>query len=276
MVSSKKLNNLSTLFKATRKFNGLLQSEFAAILGTTQGTISKIESGNMAPDLDIWFQFLKSFNVVDPYCFLYGGIEFKKEVYDIFMLSGSKLAPNCDFINNDSVTTIKKIRPLYDFLLLKNKKNMSTLFKDLKVQGEIFSILNHPLTLDFLNTFFLFLDKNKINSKSFTLLNFNFSASLGREFDDLVNSALESEFYKILNQSSIDLFTYEAGALTNEYLIKLKNTDFFNLLSKEVTQSFIDYNLLYPYHVLKSIKGLKVASPKINEVKPNLCWKVVF
>ena len=54
------------IFCATRKFNGLLQSEFAGIVESSQATISKIESNAMSVDLELWFNLLRKFKIIDP------------------------------------------------------------------------------------------------------------------------------------------------------------------------------------------------------------------
>jgi transcriptional regulator with XRE-family HTH domain len=52
-------------FKATREDNNLKQTEFAKLLGITQGSVSKIESGKMIIDLQTYLKFKKEFKVTD-------------------------------------------------------------------------------------------------------------------------------------------------------------------------------------------------------------------
>jgi transcriptional regulator with XRE-family HTH domain len=52
-------------FKAKRIAQEWHQTQMASVLGVTQGTISKIESGKMSPDLQLYLRFKKFFNVTD-------------------------------------------------------------------------------------------------------------------------------------------------------------------------------------------------------------------
>jgi DNA-binding XRE family transcriptional regulator len=63
------MENIPEIFKKLRSENNLKQSEFAQKLGVTQGTISKIESGAMPPDLKLWYTLVTVFKVKNPFCF---------------------------------------------------------------------------------------------------------------------------------------------------------------------------------------------------------------
>jgi transcriptional regulator with XRE-family HTH domain len=54
---------MANFIKDIRKAHNLKQTEMSARLGVTQGTISKIESGVMAPDLATYLKFKKEFMI---------------------------------------------------------------------------------------------------------------------------------------------------------------------------------------------------------------------
>lgn len=267
--------SVCALFKATRKFHRLQQTEFAAILGVTQGTISKIEAAAMPPDLSLWFNFLKSFDIQDPYCFTYNALELNDTAFLKLKTEGSSLLPTFDFQKDNLITTVKKIRPLFDFLMSHHTKTFESFLKDNKISKEIFYILNHPLTADFIDTFFSFLNEHKINEKSVSLLNLNFEHSLGREKEELASSASSSEIFSILNRNS-DTVAYEADGKNSEYFINLNKKGQQLISPLENSELIMNYNLLYPYHVLKSTKNIKGSTPHIHEVKKDQRWKVTY
>jgi DNA-binding XRE family transcriptional regulator len=264
------------IFCATRKFNGLLQSEFAGIVESSQATISKIESNAMSVDLELWFNLLRKFKIIDPYCFMYGGVEFKKESFDILKVNPSNLAPRFDFQGHEWVTTVKKIRPVYDYLKTKNKKTLKKFLLDNKVKEEIFTILNHPLTQDFVDEFFLCLDDKKLNAKSFALLDFDFNHSFGMEKEKMVSTKVDDGFFKIINESTDDFFSYQIGKSTNEYIVSVSKKNLSKLKSNSEDDIYLGYNLLYPYLAMKSMKSMKISAPKINELKDGASWSVTY
>lgn len=69
----------SIIFKTVRKAKGLRQVEMAKRLGCTQGTISKIESGSMKPEVDVYITFLKTFDIY-PFITLGSPKDFKKSI----------------------------------------------------------------------------------------------------------------------------------------------------------------------------------------------------
>ena len=274
VIMSKEINNsIAILFKSTRRFHRLQQTEFAAILGVTQGTISKIESGSMSPELALWFKFLRAFNIQDPYCFTYYGVEFNESAFQILKTEGSALAPRFDFKNGNTILNSRKLRPLYDYLVKNHSKTFETFLKDNKIGKEIFFILNHPITTDLADKFFSFLEENKINAKSVSLLNLNFEHSLGRQMKDLSDT---TNIFNIINEDSETFLNYEMSDKKGEYFINLKKKNLLFLKSLEKSDLLMNYNLLYPYYVMKSIKTIKGSTPVIIELKKDQRWQVTF
>jgi DNA-binding XRE family transcriptional regulator len=268
--------NLAAIFKATRKFNRLQQTEFAAILEVTQGTISKIEAGNMHPELGLWFKLLRAFNISDPYCFTYGGLEFNREVFKNLKESGSSLLPTFDFSDDKTIFEVRSIRPIIDFLLKNHAKAFEAFLKKHKIGSEVFYILNHPLPLDFAEAFFVFLQENKINEKSIALLNLNFGSSYGEQSSSLLNSNSPEIFFEALDKEKDALVKYKLNASNNSYTVSLSKKKAALLDSISSKSLMIDYNLLYPYHFLKSTKQCMITAPVITEVKKNVEWQVSY
>lgn len=56
-------NKMASVFFQVRIQRNAKQTEFAKCLGVTQGTISKIESGKMTPDVFTYIRFSRQFGV---------------------------------------------------------------------------------------------------------------------------------------------------------------------------------------------------------------------
>ena len=276
MISKEATLNIAALFKSTRKFHKLHQTEFSAILGVTQGTISKIESALISPELGLWFRFLKAFNILDPYCFTYAGVEFNESAFKQLKTEGSVLAPKFNFKDGPYIFTVNKIRPLYDFMVKNHQKTFDTFLKDNKISREIFYILNHPLPYDFVDAFFGLLDEIKINEKSLALLDLNFNSALGRHMDHLLQSGSAEDFFNIINSDRDNLFEYKMGSNKGEYSIHLNQNANLPLHAMKKADVIVNYNLLYPYHVMKSTQNLKASLPSIQEMKHNQEWQVQY
>ncbi len=203
-------------------------------------------------------------------------MEFDESAFLKLKTEGSSLAPGYDFSKNNYICNVKMIRPLYDFLMKNHSKSFESFLKDNKIGREIFYILNHPLTTEFVDTFFTFLDENKINAKSVALLDLNFEHSLGRQMKELVSSESSDEIFNIINNDSDSLLEYEFTGNKGEYFINLKKKNLPFVKSLEKSDLVMNYNFLYPYHVMKSTKNIKGAMPAIHEVKKDQRWQVTY
>jgi DNA-binding XRE family transcriptional regulator len=276
MINENSVQNLAAIFRACRKFNKLQQTEAAAILEVTQGTISKIESGNMQPELGLWFKLLRTFKITDPYCFTYGGVEFDEDVFRLFKSEGSALLPNFDFKNEQIIFTVRTIRPIVDFIVKNHQKAFDVFLKDNKIGKEVFYILNHPLTFDFAESFFSFLRDNKISEKSISLLNLNFDSSLGGSLESILRSNSTDSIFEFLNNEKDSLVKYKLNSSDNSYNVSInkKNSALIEQLSAK--DLLVNYNLLFPYHFLKSTELCKSSPPVITEIKKNSEWQVSY
>jgi len=274
---SKEINSsIACLFKSTRKFHRLQQTEFSAILGVTQGTISKIESGSMSPELGLWFKFLRAFNIQDPYCFTYYGLELNESAFQTLKTEGAALASGFDFSKENYIFSVRKIRPLYDFLVKNHSKTFEAFLKQNGIAKEIFYILNHPITTELADTFFSFLEDNKINAKSVALLDLNFDHALGRQMKQLASSESSGDLFTIINNDEDSILEYEFTGTKGEYFVNLKKKNLSFVKSLEKSDLVMNYNFLYPYHVMKSTKSIKGSAPVIHEIKKDQRWQVTF
>lgn len=274
---SKEINSsIAVLFKSTRKFHRLQQTEFSAILGVTQGTISKIESGSMSPELGLWFKFLRAFNIQDPYCFTYYGLELNESAFSNLKTEGAALAAGFDFSKENYIFSVRKLRPLFDFLIKNHSKTFEAFLKQNGIAKEIFYILNHPITTELADTFFSFLEDNKINAKSVALLDLNFDHALGRQMKQLASTESAADLFTIINNDEDSILEYEYTGTKGEYFVNLKKKNLPFVKSLEKSDLVMNYSFLYPYHVMKSTKSIKGNGPAIHEIKKDQRWQVTY
>lgn len=252
------------IFKATRKINRLQQVSFAAILDVSQGTISKIESGIMQPELSLWFNFLKSFNIVAPYCFTYGGVEFHESIYKEFKKNGAPLLPLFDFNKDKIIFEVKTIRPLVDFLMKNHLKVFSIFLKKNKIRPEVFYILNHPLTFNFADVFFCFLQEHKINEKLLTIVDLNFKSSHGQFYSDFLTS------------KNLALINYNFNTEAGTYYVELKAKNKYAWEKLESRDLALKYILFLPFYFLKSTNQCRANPPEIFEVAQGAKWQISY
>lgn len=274
---SKEINSsIAVLFKSTRKFHRLQQTEFSAILGVTQGTISKIEAGSMSPELGLWFKFLRAFNIQDPYCFTYYGLELNESAFSTLKTEGAALASSFDYSKGNYIFSVRQIRPLFDFMMKNHSKTFEAFLKQNGIAKEMFYILNHPITTELADTFFSFLEDNKINSKSVALLDLNFEHALGRQMKQLAASESGKDLFTVINNDEDSVLEYEFTGTKGEYFVNLKKKNLNLVKSLEKSDLVMNYGFLYPFHVMKSTKSIKGNGPIIHEIKKDQRWQITY
>ncbi|MGZ7068732.1 MAG: hypothetical protein ACXVHT_10540, partial [Methanobacterium sp.] len=224
----------------------------------------------------VWFKLLRSFKILDPYCFTYSGLEYNEDVFELLRVNGSTLAPKFDFKNDIYISDVRKIRPLFDYLQTKNTKTLARFLEDQSVNSEIFYILNHPLTTGFVDSFFSYLDESKMNVKSFVLMDLDFHNCLGRNIEEINNSQNNLYFYNVLNSSSQDFFEYESSKNKNEYFVNLNKKNATILKELEKSKFILSYNLMYPFHAIKSLKASSASAPQVHELKEDQRWRINY
>lgn len=230
----------------------------------------------MSPELGLWFRFLRAFNIQDPYCFTYYGLELSESAFQNLKTEGASLAPGFDYSKGNYIFNVRKIRPLYDFLVKNHSKAFEVFLKANGITKEIFYILNHPITTELADTFFSFLDDNKINAKSAAHLDLSFDYSLGRQMKELISSETAGDIFTILNSDDDSLLEYEFSGTKGEYFVNLKKKNLPFVKSLDKSDLVMNYSLLYPFHVMKSTKNIKGTNPVIHEVKKDQRWQVTY
>ncbi|NTU33226.1 helix-turn-helix transcriptional regulator [Brevibacillus sp. HB1.1] len=57
------MDNIGGRIKHIRKFNKMIQTDFATLIGTVQGTLSEIEKGKLKPSVDTLYDIRKRFQI---------------------------------------------------------------------------------------------------------------------------------------------------------------------------------------------------------------------
>lgn len=272
MNIDKGVQSIGTILKAVRKFNGLQQEEVATILEVTQGTVSKIEKGLMQPELGLWFKFLKAFKVTDPYCFSYGGVDLLEDSFSQLKSSTPRLIPLFDFKKDEIICTVRTIRPLYDYLMKVHAKSFEEFMSKNKISNELFYILNHPLSVSFIDTLFNYLHEIKINKITLPHLNLNFESAYN--FSTISDDDVLDTFFKMLNKENATYIKYKLDLEKNIYKVgfsKKYRTILDSLKSKELIAG---YSILVPLYYLKSMKISQGKAVVVREGNDEAEWVV--
>jgi predicted RNA-binding protein with EMAP domain len=93
---------------------------------------------------------------------------------------------------------------------------------------------------------------------------------------ELVSSESAGEIFTILNNEDDNILEYEFTGTKGEYFVNLKKKNLTFVKSMEKSALVMNYNFLYPFHVMKSTKNLKGTSPVVHEVKKDQRWHVTY
>ncbi|MBC7540189.1 MAG: helix-turn-helix transcriptional regulator [Bacteriovorax sp.] len=261
--------NIANIFKSCRKFNKLQQTAMAKTLNITQGTISKIEDATMKIEMELWFKFLEIFKVKDPYCFYYNSFEISTQNSAFLVQEGSPLLPKFKFTDDFLYLEVKMIRPLIDLVQSKHSDEFDLFLKKNNLKKEIIYLLNHPIPLEIIESFFHFLESMKINAKTLMRLNLDFQSTLGETM--LNGKAPElSDALNIFNQSN-NILDYNF-INSNQYAV---STDLTSLNSLKNDSFLMEYCLLLPLLFLKSKINPNIALVE-KEIKNNNTWLISF
>lgn len=253
-------NNIALIFKATRRFHGLQQTEFSAILGITQGTISKIESATMTTELELWFRFLEAFKINNPFSCYFGGFELPANSFLALEKGKSELAPEYS-IQQKEIFQIKHIRPLYEYLQKKQLTPLETFLKEKKIRPEIFSILNHPISLKFIEDFFTFVSSCKIPFDAPGALSFDFHDTfLGNE------DKFRNEIGGIYDSWSdlVEPFDIKINSKSGQYRFSLKKRAHVEISKLNNSLQLTKYLASAPYWKLKYLGKTSSSMPVLK------------
>jgi DNA-binding XRE family transcriptional regulator len=137
-----------SLFRDLRKLFGYTQIEMASRLNVSQSTISKVESEVFVPELTLWFDFVKEFGILDPYCFYYGTAELR-DLPNLFEANKSGWYGVWAPKHKKKMTmTIRALGPIITHLKVHAPAPLKTLLAKNGATPVVLSVLNYPVPSD--------------------------------------------------------------------------------------------------------------------------------
>lgn len=256
---------LAWVFRSTRLFHGLQQSEMAKICGVTQGTISKIEAEKMMPDMVLYYTFIQKFGIKSKIR-VNGGLELPEYELRQITLQGSKLAPLIDFDIKNHCCTIRTLRPLYNYLVNNHGETLRNNLKERSIKEELFYIVNHPAPTEVVDALMDITKSYKITSKELPSLDYIFDDSRHEIRSE------EDQFLDYVNRESIFNFAYYNN---NSYTAELKKGSISKLQLIKNSELFTDYCALLLFNYNK-FKGKTSRLIEIKEEGKSKLWNVTY
>lgn len=137
-----------SLFRDLRKLFGYTQIEMASRLNVSQSTISKVESEVFVPELTLWFDFVREFGILDPYCFYYGTAELR-DIPNLFEANKTGWygvwAPKH---KKKMSMTVRALGPLITHLKTHAPQQLKTLLSKNGATPVVLTVLNYPVPWD--------------------------------------------------------------------------------------------------------------------------------
>lgn len=165
------------------------------------------------------------------------------------------------------------MEPFFDILRNNHTKELEAFLKKHKIDKDIFYILNHPLTFEFVDVFFTFLKECKINEKSMPFLDFNFNfANAEQTVVPFSENNLEMFFHGLNTNESF--IKYELDTASRAYTVSLKPEQRMAMDSLASKEFILNYTLLYPYYFLASNNEFAASKPVVREVQKDIEWTV--
>ena len=145
--------NTGQIIRAVRKYNGFNQVDFARIIGVSQSSLSRLESGEASIELETWGRICSLF-AIDYLAYKTGKLELKTKlnnVTDLKMYGGFKIPKRYSYLQG---STVRAALPFIN-LLPKKGDIQKNYMKSLGFDPDYFSILEAPLNINFLNDIIL-------------------------------------------------------------------------------------------------------------------------
>ncbi|QDK42728.1 hypothetical protein DOM21_14965 [Bacteriovorax stolpii] len=265
------ITNIANIFKAVRNFYGLQQTEFAAVLGVTQGSISKIEASIMKPEMALWFKFTKSFHILDPCCCEYGGVEINLSKDKNQSSFQSPFVPQIAFDLKKNYVLVKDIKPILDLLKKEAAVQLKLIFEGYKINSRILYIHNHPLPINFVDEV-LSCFNTVVSNQDLEKIDFEFNTSYGYSAQNLKMNNLRDCIQHIEKETKICKFYFD-----NENLYSVKISKEFSSVIDQLDfgDLFTEYLILLPYLLQQYLN--KNNKRPIQEMKVNQNeWMVAF
>jgi DNA-binding XRE family transcriptional regulator len=137
-----------SLFRNLRTLFGYTQIEMASRLNVSQSTISKVESEVFVPELTLWFDFVREFGLLDPYCFYYGTAELR-DIPNLFDANKTGWhgvwAPKH---KKKMSMTVRALGPLLTHLKTHAPMQIKTLLSKNGATPVVLTVLNYPVPWD--------------------------------------------------------------------------------------------------------------------------------
>lgn len=144
-----------TILRAIRLYYNYTQSDFAAILGVSQASLSKLEAHQVGLSADQWIGLCMKFSL-DPHCLTTGIIQ---AIPRNINGSGYRL-PKIYSANH--MATVRYIYPLIKLMKkILGESYYEKFLKDNKIDSSYFTILSNPINANIIQLFFLDLYKHR-------------------------------------------------------------------------------------------------------------------
>jgi transcriptional regulator with XRE-family HTH domain len=188
------LIHTSRVLRSARKLRGFTQTEAAKNLEISQGMISKLESGILAPSASLWFAATKLFAIDAADSFETGYID------TFFSQNKSGMSENLFRIHSryleNAEYSIRTIAPVLHYLEAKKGESaLKAFLKSKKIDVDYFNILDAKLNVNFLSELVEHISKDQVFSKEqlSTMLNEVGMPGLHGHLRHLYDSAKDSK-----------------------------------------------------------------------------------
>lgn len=220
----------SRVLRSARKLRNLTQIEAAKELQISQSMLSKLEAGTLSPSASLWFLATKVYNIGVTDSFETGFIETYNDPTIDSKISESFRMPET---NTSSVyLTVRGLIPLINFVFeTMGKLKAKKLFKDLKIDPDLFVILDAKLNLASISKIVgAISDKVLLSDKALTKFSEEFSKPVNhgsiRHKYDSANSSKELLKAFIKNSAEYgNLFSFEVKDLSKNKTIVSTSID---------------------------------------------------
>ena len=150
IAPSKKLADAAGVIRAGRKLRGLSQTDLAQHLGVSQSWVSKVESAQLLPNAEEWFEACQLYGVDSEDSFRTGLIDNAKSTVMGNLYPGSSIKLPKHLLEN-SASKVRAVRPfLLHFENNFGKKKLHDYLIKEKIDPDFFLILDNQISIRFL------------------------------------------------------------------------------------------------------------------------------
>lgn len=273
VISITDRNNYSSrVLRASRKHHGLTQSEMAKWLATTQGAISKIESGELGLDCFQWMKICQKFDIM-PDSLFHGYVNFSskhKTISNFDRTGGHKIPSRFKSHFEFSATFFIPI-----FKWLESKLGQDELHKVLslvKLDPDYLYVTSHPLSSHLVYELYLLiqdrLNLNSLDEQSWQEIFSTQTMNIVKKI--ILKSTGDNPTKKQLKKSFIDyipsMTSYFDVTFDQDEQIYLKLSSLFTLKSDPQKDQFNNFLATYFVHYFESFINKKIYPFKQNQL----------